>query len=104
MGPCSRPAMRHVAFSLALTLCVCACGRPATVQECEEIANRVATLEFEAATKSASPPRPEQIQVIRARVQDAMMKGCVGKRITERAMQCVRRAKSADAVQKDCFE
>ena len=98
------PAMRRVAFYLSLALGVCACGRPATVQECEEIANRVATLEFEAATKSATPPRPEQVQVIRARVHDAMMKSCVGKRITERAMQCVRLAKSADAVQKDCFE
>ncbi len=100
------PAMPRIAFfqCAALALGVCGCGRPATVQECEEIANRVATLEFETASKSATPPRPEQVQVIRARVHDAMMKGCVGKRITERAMQCVRRAKNADAVQKDCFE
>ncbi len=93
---------RHLSFFLALGLY--ACGRPATIQECEEIANRVAVLEFEAAAKSTAPPKPEQVQVIRARVRDAMMKGCVGKRITQRAMQCVRQAKTADAIQKDCFD
>jgi hypothetical protein len=96
--------MRRSRLSFFLALGLFACGRPATVQECEEIANRVAVLEFEAASKSAAPPKPEQIQVIRARVREAMMKGCVGKRVTERALQCVRRAKSAEAIQKDCFD
>lgn len=96
--------MRRCHLSFLLALGPCACGRPATVQECEEIANRVAVLEFEAAAKSTTPPKPEQVQVIRARVHDAMMKGCVGKRITERALKCVRHAKTADAIQKDCFD
>ena len=96
--------MRRVFLYLSISLGVCACGRPATVQECEEIASRVAVLEFEAANKTTSPPKPEQVQVIRARVQDAMTKGCVGKRITQRAMQCVRSAKTADAIQKECFD
>lgn len=87
-----------------LLLLFSSCGRPATLQECEEIANRVATLEYEAASKSKSPPPPDQIQTIRARVHDAMMKGCVGKRITQRAIQCVRNAKTADTIQKDCFD
>ena len=96
--------MRRRRFYLVLALGFCACGRPASVQECEEIANRVAILEFEAAAKSTAPPKPEQVQVIRARVHDAMLKGCVGKRITERALQCMRKAKTADAIQKDCFD
>jgi hypothetical protein len=37
-------------------------------------------------------------------VREAMTRGCVGKRITERALQCVRKAKTADAIQKDCFD
>ena len=96
--------MRRRCLCLVLTIGFCACGRPATVQECEEIANRVAILEFEAAAKTTTPPRPEQVQVIRARVNEAMTKGCVGKRITERALQCMRKAKTADAIQKDCFD
>lgn len=95
--------VRHASVLSALLL-ILGCGRPATVRECEEIASRVATLEYEAASKSKSPPQPDQIQTIRARVHDAMMKGCVGKRITERALRCVRTAKTAEAIQKDCFD
>lgn len=89
---------------LPVLLALAGCGRPATVQECEEIASRVATLEYEAASKSKAPPQPDQIQTIRARVRDAMMKGCVGKRITEKALRCVRNAKTAEAIQKECFD
>jgi small lipoprotein (TIGR04454 family) len=96
--------MARPACILSVLLLLSACGRPATVQECEEIASRVATLEYEAASKSQSPPQPDQIKTIRARVHEAMTKGCVGKRITERALQCVRNAKTADAIQKVCFD
>jgi small lipoprotein (TIGR04454 family) len=96
--------MARLASILLVLLSISSCGRPATVQECDEIASRVATLEYEAASKSKSPPQPDQIQTIRARVHDAMLKGCVGKRITEKALRCVRKAKSADAIQKDCFD
>jgi hypothetical protein len=95
--------MARTASILSVLLLILGCGRPATVPECEEIAGRVAALEYEVANKSNSPPKPDQIQTIRARVHDAMMKGCVGKRITQRALQCVRNAKTADAIQKDCF-
>ncbi len=91
-------------FILSVLLPLVGCGRPATVQECEEIASRVATLEYETASKSNTPPQPGQIQTIRARVRDAMMKGCVGKRVTEKALRCVRNAKSAEAIQKECFD
>jgi hypothetical protein len=96
--------MPRFAPFLSILLFLSGCGRPATLQECEEIANRVATLEYEAASKTKTPPAPDQIQTIRARVHDAMIKGCVGKRITQRALQCVRVAKSADTIQKDCFD
>ena len=96
--------MARTATVLSIAFLLFSCGRPATVKECEEIAERVATLEYEAASKSQSPPKPDQVQTIRARVRDAMMKGCVGKRVTERALQCVRSAKTADAIQKDCFD
>jgi small lipoprotein (TIGR04454 family) len=96
--------MARPVFILSVLLSLAGCGRPATVKECEEIASRVATLEYEAASKSNSPPQPSQIQTIRARVRDAMMKGCVGKRITEKALRCVRSAKTAEAIQKECFD
>jgi hypothetical protein len=96
--------MIRIAPVLSVCLLLSGCGRPATLKECEEIANRVATLEYEASSKSKAPPQPEQVRTISARVHDAMMKGCVGKRITQRAMQCVRAAKTAEAIQKECFD
>jgi len=96
--------MARTGTILSIVLLLSGCGRPATLQECEEIAGRVAELTYMAESKTKTPANPEQIQTIRARVRDSMMKECVGKRITQRALQCVRTAKSADAIKKDCFD
>lgn len=81
-----------------------ACGRPATEGECNEIVTKVATLEYQAAAKSDAPVDPASIETIRARVKGAMLKNCVGKRITGKALNCVRSAKSAKEVQEVCFD
>jgi small lipoprotein (TIGR04454 family) len=81
-----------------------ACGRPATEAECNEIVTRVATLEYQAASKSTTPVDASQIETIRARVKGAMLKSCVGKRITEKALRCVREAKTAKEIQSSCFD
>lgn len=81
-----------------------ACGRPATESECNEIVTRVATLEYQAASKSQDPVDPASIETIRARVKGAMMKNCVGKRITAKAMACVRAAKTSKEVEDVCFD
>jgi hypothetical protein len=64
----------------------------------------VATLEYQAASKSALPVDPAQIETIRARVKGAMLRSCVGKRITNKALDCVRHAKSAKEIQEKCFD
>lgn len=80
------------------------CGKPATEHECNEIITRTATLEYQAASKDRGPVDPAQIETIRARVKDSMMKNCVGKRITTKALQCVREAKSSKEIQEQCFD
>lgn len=99
-----RPSMRHPTriWSLGLLLCL-GCGRPATESECNEIVTQVATLEYQAARKVDGPVDLGSIETIRARVKGAMLKNCVGKRITDKAMRCVRQAKSAQEVQEACF-
>jgi hypothetical protein len=80
------------------------CGKPATESDCNEILTRTATLEYQAASKSPGPVDPAQIETIRARVRDSMLKNCVGRRITTKALQCVREAKSSKEIQEQCFD
>ena len=63
-----------------LALCLAGCGHPATEAECEEI---------ESTKKS---------------VRDSMLKECVGRRLTAKAMECVRSAKTSKQIVEDCFD
>lgn len=81
-----------------------ACGRPASVEDCERIVERVTVLEVERQRPGAKP------EVLRAETErqqsitrDTMLKKCVGKRITNGIMRCVEQAKSADEIVGDCF-
>lgn len=94
--------LRPIGLLFVLTLA--GCGRPATEAECNEIVTRVATLEYQSASKSTTAVDAAQIETIRARVKGSMLKSCVGKRITENALKCVRQAKTAKEVQNKCFD
>ncbi len=85
----------------ALTLL--GCGRPATPEECEEIVAKVTELEVRSRLQASDAAIQAQVQSTKQAMRDAMMKDCVGQRITEHALQCVRNATSADQVKK-CFE
>jgi len=85
-------------------LLLASCGRPATQKDCEEIVTRVATLEYEEAGKGRGPVDSERLDTIRARVHNVMMKDCVGKRITENALRCVRQARSSVEIREKCFD
>ncbi len=78
------------------------CGHPATREECREIFDRSAAIEL----RSQRVTDPE---VVRQRTEEAWAaKGeelvgmCVGRRITDRAMQCVRQAQTAEQLD-DCL-
>ena len=78
------------------------CGRPATRAECDEIVERMARLQLE----STRPARPETIEAkveqTKAKLVDKTKEYCLGKRVTNRAMECVRSAQTAEAVEL-CF-
>jgi hypothetical protein len=90
---------------LLLLTCVLGCGHPATNQECQEIVERITTLELQTAG-TFSDAKAVVVQVDETKKALAMntLKDCVGKRITERAMQCVRAAKSSQQIVDDCFK
>ena len=100
--------MRPTAFRLWLLLpltCVLGCGHPATNQECQEIVERVATLELEKGGAQVDPKLVgAQVDETKKALLANTLKDCVGKRITERAMQCVRTASNAEQIVDDCFK
>ena len=90
----------------SLALCVLAggCGHPATEKECQEIADRVTQLELQASPVGVDPEAAkEQLERTRNWVKESQLKACVGRRITESAMQCVRAAKKAEEITDSCF-
>jgi len=81
------------------------CGHPATVEECEEILERVARLELRESLGSENERAiAQEIAATKRTLKDSTLKDCVGKRITDRALQCVRHAESAKQAVEDCFD
>jgi chorismate mutase len=80
------------------------CGHPATEQECQEIAERVAKLELQSSPVGRDPDTAQdQMERVRNWVKEGQLKSCVGKRITDSAMRCVRSAKKAEEITDTCF-
>lgn len=97
------PMRRHLLPFLA---CLASgCGHPATVEECEEIIEQVARLELRA-TLGASNEKAilAEIDATKRELKDSTMKDCVGKRITNKALECVRNAATADEAAEGCFD
>ena len=81
------------------------CGHPATVAECEEIIEQVARLELRATLGAANEKAIlAEIDATKRDLKDSTMKDCVGKRITNKALECVRNASTADQAAEDCFD
>lgn len=84
------------------TIALTGCGRPATEDECLEILRRTAELEMEGRLGDKALIEAE-VQSIEENMRSQMMKKCVGKRITEKALACVRSAKTSEELAEDCF-
>lgn len=85
-------------------LAVAGCGHPASEAECEEIVERVARLELEKKQAGSPESVQDEIEATKKSVRESMLKQCVGRRITTKAMQCVRTAKTSKEVVEDCFD
>jgi hypothetical protein len=93
--------MRLLAVLVALGFCA-GCGHPASEQECEEIVERVARLELQQAHATTDTVASE-VKLAKESFKKDMSRRCVGRRVTQAAMNCVRQAKSADQIEKECF-
>jgi hypothetical protein len=87
---------------LGMLLALGGCGHRATVQECEEIVERVARLELESA-KVGPAMLASELKIAKESFRKDMGRRCVGRRVTEEAMSCVRSAKSSQEIEDVCF-
>ncbi len=86
----------------AVTLFGVGCGRPATETDCDEIVERTARLKIQETRPGREETVEHEVEQLKVKLRDKTMQGCVGKRITARAMACVREASSSVAIQ-ECF-
>jgi len=82
------------------------CGHPASEAECQVIVERIVELELR--TQNITDPveiakRKSESLGMRGSSVD-ILKGCVGKRITDRAFSCVLEAKSASEITERCLK
>ena len=89
---CQTAALLLVAAALA------GCGHPATEQECEEIFRRSAEIELRAQNVNDPKQIEDKIAEAKAVRGKELLDECVGKRITDDAMACVRQAETAEAL------
>lgn len=94
--------MRFRSALILLPLVVLGCGHPATERECNEIVERITVLELSAVDASAETVAKE-VSLAKEAMRRESHKRCVGRRITEKAMACVRSAKSAKQIEEECF-
>jgi hypothetical protein len=91
-------AARPAALALLLLTALPACGHPASRDECEEIFQRSAEIELRAQNVNDPNTIAERIKEARAARGDDLMNQCVGKRITNEAVACVRKASTSEQV------
>jgi len=108
-SPVGRPA-RFALFALAAAIVpwVAGCGHPASEAECEVIVDRIVELELKA-QKVTDPAeiakrRNESLGLVGDRGRAEVLQGCVGKRITDRALVCVREADNASEITDRCLQ
>ena len=80
-----------------------ACGRPATQEDCDLIVGRIAELELKASSSPDPAELAKQVAETKTEFQAKAKRECVGKRVTDRALSCVRGAKTADEVVRTCL-
>jgi hypothetical protein len=78
------------------------CGHPATERECEEIVERIAILEL-GGLDAGKNVVADEVQNAKESFRKEMQRKCVGRRITNAAMECVRKATASRQIEDECF-
>ncbi|MFZ5891735.1 MAG: hypothetical protein ACOY0T_11830 [Myxococcota bacterium] len=93
--------MRLTAWLSLLLFCGVGCGRPATREECEEIVGRIAELELRA--RGVTGNNSDEVRATKDALEKTTLRDCVGRRISDKAMTCVRSATTTQQIVSECF-
>ena len=93
-----RPVIAALVAGAAVALA--ACGRPATVEDCNTIIAKSAELELRAQNVTDPAVIAQRTDAVKAARGEELLKKCVGKRITDAALACVSRASTPKEVDK----
>jgi len=88
----------------SLGLGLLGCGRPATEDECRVILRRAAELQLKDQFAASKEVVAAELDAIEASMKDAMMQKCVGKRVTDGALRCVKRAQTSKELLDVCLD
>lgn len=78
------------------------CGDPATEAQCQELAQHIARLQLESRGIDSAEITRRLTQAESDPEYKKTMEGCVGKRITQARIDCVKNAKTPEEVKNQC--
>jgi hypothetical protein len=92
-----RPWASGLWIAAPLALALAGCGHPATREECDELFAKSAEIELHGQNVTDPKTVAERTASAKATPRGSEFTGqCVGKRITDRALKCVRKAETAE--------
>jgi hypothetical protein len=86
----------------ALAVCTVGCHR-ATEADCDRIIDKLVELELK--EQGINDPRTIELrrEETRAKKREELIHSCVGKRVSQRSMDCIQRAQSSSEVTDKCL-
>lgn len=87
--------------ALALATGGLACGRKATVEDCQQIVKRVVELELQSVVSQQE--LGSEVMQAQQTFKEQALSHCVGRRITDNSLACVAAAKKTATIIDDCF-
>ncbi len=88
--------MRRV---LALLLAVTSCGHKASETDCQLIVDRMIEVQLDAQKVTDPDERKRQKDIMTNRTTGVDMKDCIGRRLTDGMLACVKTSKTQDDIQ-----
>ena len=83
---------------LPIALLLGGCGKPATVEDCEKIVERITALKLQAANVKNPAEVASTVTKTKQAFRSQAMEQCVGRRITGEALSCVEQASTAEEI------